>query len=248
MLVKTPDQRYHAYFDILIGLVFLILLNEAARRRKWSMERADQVSFVLALKQRKASRSMFQILTFMLPSFVVARILRSPGLSASERSVGMVTLVAAMVQAKSGADSIWAALDDTEIFEDAVVNAGHSRGSEWSCRVLCFCLPRHLIFILVLTFIETMYLADSLTPFEQKPQWHPVGIGKWTEEQCESLRFYEKQELYACKQLCWDYTTGHCTAIEFNEVSGDCTLRRCPPEDIPSMLLEDPATSCNSAY
>eukprot|EP00439_Symbiodinium_sp_Y106_P039033 s1127_g4.t1 len=77
-LVKTPEQRYHAYFDTLIGLIFLFLVNEAARQRKWYMERADQVSFVLALRQRKASHSMFQILAYMLPSFMVTEMLRSP--------------------------------------------------------------------------------------------------------------------------------------------------------------------------
>ena len=69
-LVKTPNQSrleasskspsaqgYHAYFDVIIGLVFLFLVNEAARHRKWYMERADQVSFVLALRQKKASQS-----------------------------------------------------------------------------------------------------------------------------------------------------------------------------------------------
>jgi len=83
-LVKTPDQRYHAYFDVIIGLVFLFFVNEAARHRKYYMERADQVSFALAHRQREASQSMFRILGYMLPSFLVGRMLQSPDQTISE--------------------------------------------------------------------------------------------------------------------------------------------------------------------
>eukprot|EP00434_Breviolum_minutum_P029851 symbB.v1.2.026393.t1/scaffold2597.1/size120538/1 len=477
-LVKTPNQRYHAYFDVMIGLVFLFLVNEAARHRKWYMERADQVSFVLALRQKKASQSMFQILTFMLPSFMVTRILRSPEKTLSEhvkrasilfikindfdsmiqrlspsdlleklnsifsrldsycssRNVtkietvaeeymcavgivpadqayeaedltlghrtllrlvhlagdvldyslnlgsaeqvtfqmgihtgpviagvvgaklprfrlfgdtvntaarmmqkglpnevqfgdetrrelpagvvyrtrgpvemkgkgvintyllhheyrsqggprtsyksprrlhvhGTVQLAAAMVQSGAGSTLVEGP-DDAEMFEDALVNAEHSYGLQWTdwmdCRQdeaakqfrawyyenhlfrkLVKRLDKHMIFIFVLTFIETIYLADSLGRSSQSPMWHDYGAGHWSDSQCPflvSMKVAGEEDgdgedggVNACKRQCWAY--GPCTAIEFNQNTHLCTLRQCP-EETPKIIISDNVTLC----
>eukprot|EP00930_Biecheleria_cincta_P037403 TRINITY_DN25668_c0_g1_i1.p1 TRINITY_DN25668_c0_g1~~TRINITY_DN25668_c0_g1_i1.p1 ORF type:complete len:1110 (-),score=157.27 TRINITY_DN25668_c0_g1_i1:108-3437(-) len=84
-LVNDPDEskrlsaRYHAYFDLLVGIVFLSCVSLVVSFRKWHIERASQTNFVLSLRREGTSKSMLEILQYMLPHYVVLPMLNQSG-------------------------------------------------------------------------------------------------------------------------------------------------------------------------
>lgn len=185
---------------------------------------------------------------------------------------GTVQLAAAMVQSGGGSTMVEGP-DDAEMFEDALVNAESEeftcgQGSDWLdlkgrdeaskqfrawyyenhlFKKLVKRLDKQMIFIFVLTFIETIYLADSLGRSSQSPMWHEYGYGKWSDDQCPflvSMKIDDTVEggpVEGCKSQCWAY--GPCTAIEFHHNSNLCILRQCPDEP-PEVFIVDNASVC----
>jgi len=148
--------------------------------------------------------------------------------------------------------------DDVEMFEDALMDAEQKQQQRWIDWLDCKCgdeqakhfrewyyrnhlfkklvkrLDKQLIFIFVLSFVETIYLADSLHRTTENPIWRHSGVGRWLDHECEYLATAQLHEtapgtLEGCKHECLQY--GPCNALEWTPTAGRCTLRRCESFD-----------------
>lgn len=77
----AEDDNYlsSAKNEFFVRFVLLALVQMVANRKKRTMEEQLRSLFLTVLKSRDVSRSMFQILEFMVPSFVILPMLKYPG-------------------------------------------------------------------------------------------------------------------------------------------------------------------------
>eukprot|EP00929_Paragymnodinium_shiwhaense_P106553 TRINITY_DN7201_c0_g1_i2.p1 TRINITY_DN7201_c0_g1~~TRINITY_DN7201_c0_g1_i2.p1 ORF type:complete len:1238 (-),score=225.76 TRINITY_DN7201_c0_g1_i2:347-4060(-) len=78
-LAADNDKAYSAVYELAICTVFLVGVNCMAILKKWYIEKGQRTKYMTVLKERKASKKMFQVLEYMVPEFVILPMLKTPG-------------------------------------------------------------------------------------------------------------------------------------------------------------------------
>ncbi|CAK0865782.1 unnamed protein product [Prorocentrum cordatum] len=99
-------DKYAGLFDLFVGASFLSFLEWFAVRRKRRAMRSEQLKFKLDLDHMLTTRSMYDVLKHMVPSFVIVPLLNSPACrvdvpNIERASVMFICLVGFDVQARS---------------------------------------------------------------------------------------------------------------------------------------------------
>lgn len=75
---ESNEQKYVNANDAFVGAAFFVAIAWIALRRKKQMLKAQVAKFSLDLEQAMATQNMFSILQYMVPHFLIARILKQP--------------------------------------------------------------------------------------------------------------------------------------------------------------------------
>eukprot|EP00401_Gymnodinium_catenatum_P072656 CAMPEP_0117480556 /NCGR_PEP_ID=MMETSP0784-20121206/12450_1 /TAXON_ID=39447 /ORGANISM="" /LENGTH=1084 /DNA_ID=CAMNT_0005274995 /DNA_START=8 /DNA_END=3259 /DNA_ORIENTATION=- len=85
MRYTNSAHKSHSRLEVFGCVAFLCAVNLIAISRKWYTEKGQRKKFITALQEIESSRRIFEILQYMVPEFVIVRMIRQPGATIAEQ-------------------------------------------------------------------------------------------------------------------------------------------------------------------